>query len=95
MTIKIQYNYKGLEQAMLTGSGIERVEREVMEQKLSEIQGQFIADFGFTGKFKIESGEAKPGKYGTTRTKFKIVAADVKTRAILKQHPGWLGKFID
>ena len=54
MTTKIQYNYKGLEQAMLTGSGIERVEREVMEQKLSEIQGQFIVDFGFTGKSNLE-----------------------------------------
>lgn len=95
MAIKIWLDHKGVEQSMLNGSGIEQVEREMMELKLSEIQGQFIVDFGVEGKFEIVAKVSNPSaKYGTRRTGYRIVAADAKTTAILKRHPGWLGKFI-
>lgn len=95
MGIKIQYNYRGLEKALLNGSSIKKVEREVMERKLSEIQGQFIVDFGVEGKFEIVAKVSNPStKYGTRRTGYRIIAANAKTTAILKHHPGWLGKFI-
>lgn len=95
MAIKIWLDYKGVEQSMLNGPGIEQTERETMEQKLSEIQGQFIVDFGVEGKFEIVVKVSSPStKYGTRRTGYRIVAADAKTAAILKRHPGWLGKFL-
>lgn len=95
MTIKIWLDYKGVEQSMLNGPGIEQIERETMEQKLSEIQGQFIVDFGVEGKFEIVAKASSPStKYGTRRTGYRIVAADAKTAIILKRHPGWLGKFL-
>lgn len=95
MTIKVWLNSQGVEQTMLNGVKLERVEREIMEQKLSEIQGQFVTDFGTEGTFEIVAKTSNPSaRYGTQRTGYRITAADAKTTAILKRHPGWLGKFI-
>lgn len=94
MGIKIWLDNKGLEQTMLTGSGIERIEREVMERRLSEIQGQFIIDFGFEGKFEIKSQETQPDKNGVVRARYMIAAADARTTATLQRQRGWLNKFV-
>jgi len=94
MTIKVWLNNKGLEQAMLTGPGVERVERELMERKLSEVQGQFIIDFGFEGKFEIKSQETQPDKNGVVRARYIISAADAKTTTALQRRRGWLNKFV-
>lgn len=93
MSIDIWWDNKALEK-VLQGSGIEHLERETMEQKLSEIRGQFITDFGTEGEFEIVSKAAQSTKYGTSRLKFMIIPASAKTRAILKRHPGWLAKFV-
>lgn len=94
MAIKIWMESAGV-QDILNGDKIASIEREVMESKLSEIQAQFLMDFGFEGSFMIEEHTSSPNpKFGTTRTTFRIVASDVRTGAILKRHQGWLNKFI-
>lgn len=94
MATKIYYNSSGV-QDVLMGEKLANLEREMMESKLSEIQAQFVMDFGTEGAFMIEQHTSAPNpKFGTTRTTFRIVATDAKTGAILKRHPGWLDKFI-
>lgn len=94
MSIKIWLDSMGVEQSLLNGSGIESIEHNIAYQKLTEIQGQFIVDFGIEGKFEIKQRTTHPSaKFGTSRTAFMIIAADKRTAAILKRHPGWLSKF--
>lgn len=95
MAISIWLDNKFVESKLLNGSSIEGVEREIMEGRLAEIQGQFLMDFGIEGLFKVEGRVTAPSsRFGTHRTSFKISAADTKTAAILRRNPGWLAKFI-
>lgn len=93
MAIRIWMEPSGV-QNLLTDDKLANLEREMMENKLAEVQAQFVMDFGFEGKFAIEQHTSAPNpKFGTTRTTFRIVPADGRTGAILKRHQGWLGKF--
>lgn len=94
MSIKIWLDSAVIERRLLNGAALEAIEREIMSQKLSEIQGQFIMDFGIEGVFKIDGKTTNPSRYGTSRTAFKISAADARTAAVLAKNPGWLGKFV-
>lgn len=94
MSIKIWLDSAVVERRLLNGAALETIEREIMSQKLSEIQGQFIMDFGVEGGFKVEGKTTNASRYGTSRTAFKISAADAKTTAILRRNPSWLVKFI-
>lgn len=94
MSIKVWLDSKGIEQSMLNGAGLELVEHDLANQVISEIKGQFIIDFGFEGDFIYERHTTAPsGKYGTSRTAFRIVPGNKQTAAILSRHPGWLAKF--
>jgi len=96
VAIKIWLDSKGVERAMLNGTKLAQVEREIMEQKVVEVQAQFLMDFGMGGEFDVVAKLSRPSrKFGTSRTKYRIVANNAKTAAILKRHPGWLAKFIE
>ena len=66
---------------------VKNLEQEVMEQALSLVKAEFLAQFGFSGEFEIQY---RPTPY---RMAFRLRAADARTGAILKRHPGWLAKF--
>lgn len=94
MSIKIWLDSAVVERKLLNGSALETLERDIMSQKLTEIEGQFLVDFGVEGAFRIDGKTTQPSRYGTSRTAFRISAADARTTIILKRHPGWLSQFL-
>ena len=88
--IGIYYNEAGLRQIM-KGSGISQLEQQIMMQKCSQIQAEFLHHFGFAGKFEVKRIETRSRR---SRVAFKVAAADARTNAALKKEPGWLAKFL-
>ena len=90
--IGIWLNDSGVASILRYNNRLESMEREIMEQKLSEIKAQFLTTFGTEGSFEIKAIQTRPGKrYG--RLVYRICANDRKTGAILKSNPGWLKQF--
>ena len=67
---------------------LQSLEQHAIQSALSAAEAQFLSQFGFQGKFEIQG-------FVTNRYNFKLVAADRRTAAVLKKHPGWLSKFVD
>lgn len=88
--ISIFYNEPGLREIM-KGPEISKLEEEIMMQKYSQIQAEFLNHFGFVGKFEVKRKETRSRR---SRVSFRVVAADARTTSALKKEPGWLAKFI-
>ena len=81
---------------ILNGDNIKRVERELMESRLAEVNNKFLQEFGFEGVFRIEAKTTNPDrKYGTTRVSYRIAADDRRTTAALNRQSGWLNQFLE
>lgn len=72
---------------LMKNAKIDSLEREIMMRTLDEVRANFIQDFGFQGEFTVSYEPTK------VRSRFKIKAANSRTGAVLKAHPGWLGRF--
>lgn len=88
--IGIYYDQDGL-RAILKGQGIAQMEQQMMAQKLSRVEAEFLQHFGFEGGFEIKRVDTNSRR---SRTTYRIVANNGRTGAALKREPGWLGKFI-
>lgn len=88
--IGIYYDENGL-RSIMKGPEIANIEQDIMMQRLSQVKAEFLNHFGFEGNFEIKKVDTNSKR---SRTTFRIVASDARTGAILKQHPGWLAKFI-
>lgn len=88
--IGIYYDETGL-RAIMKGPEIANIEQEIMMQKLSQIEAEFLQTFGFTGKFEIKKVDTSSRR---SRTTFRIIASNARTAAALKRQPNWLNKFI-
>ena len=88
--IGIYYNESGIREIM-KGQPIANLEQQIMMQKLSQVQAEFLQTFGFQGKFEIRRVDTKSRR---SRTSFRIVATDARTTAALKKQPGWLARFL-
>lgn len=78
---------------------ISSMEQNIMMRKLDQVKAAFLQDFGFEGKFKIESHSTSGaththGKWHGGRTSWRITADDARTTAALKRQPGWLKQFV-
>lgn len=86
--IKFWLDRPGAGEEILKGnSKVKKLEQKVMEDALSEIQAEFLTEFGFEGRFELQF------KPTSLRSAYRIRAADKRTGAILKAHPLWLDKF--
>ena len=97
--MKIYWDNKEME-GLMKSSKISTMEQDIMMQKLDQIKAAFMQEFGFDGKFDIQSKTTSgtlriKGKLHGGRISFRIRAADARTAAVLKRQPGWLGKFIN
>lgn len=88
--IGIYYDEQGIRNIM-KGPEIQSMEREIMQQKLSQIQADFFQHFGFQGNFALKVVMTNSKR---SRASFRLVANDSRTTAALKREPGWLAKFI-
>lgn len=88
--IGIYYNESGLREIM-KGQKIADIEQQIMSQKLSQVQAEFLQHFGTEGNFIVKKVDTNSRR---SRTTFRIVANDAKTSAMLKRQPGWLNKFL-
>lgn len=88
--IGIYYNEPALREIM-KGNEISKMEQEIMTQKLSQVQAEFLQQFGFEGKFELKAVTTNSRR---SRVTYRIVAANARTGAALKRQPGWLGQFI-
>lgn len=88
--IGIYYDQAGL-RAIMKGPEIANIEQEIMMQKLSQIEAEFLQTFGFTGEFEIKRVDTSSRR---SRTTFRIIASNARTAAVLKRKPNWLSKFI-
>lgn len=88
--IGIFYNESTLRD-ILKGQPIANMEQQIMMQKLSQVQAEFLQHFGFEGKFELRRTNTNSRR---SRTTFRIVASNARTSAALKREPGWLGKFL-
>lgn len=88
--IGIYYDENGLRD-ILKGNEISQMEQQIMMERISRVQSEFLQRFGFNGKFEIKRIDTNSRR---SRTTFRIVASDAKTTAVLKREPGWLDKFI-
>ena len=82
------------EQAMrniMKGPEISGIEQDLMMQKLSQIQAEFLQTFGFEGSFEIKRVDTNSKR---SRTTFRIVASDSRTAGVLKRQPGWMARFL-
>lgn len=86
--VKIWLDSAGIQDILKHNSNLQAMEQDIMQQKLNQIQAEFLQAFGSEGNFYISKEEVK------SRTRFAIRARDRKTGAILKSHPGWLDQFI-
>lgn len=85
-TWNFKLNYAGGSNILKNNEKLRQLEEQMIQERLSRIQAQFISDFGTEGNFEIKF------TVGQARMNYRIVAADAKTGAILKNHPKWLEK---
>ena len=88
--VGIYYNESGLREIM-KGEKIEKMEEQIMAQKLSQIEAEFLQHFGFEGKFELKAVTTNSRR---SRVTFRVASASSRTTAALKREPGWLGKFL-
>ena len=88
--IGIYYDESGLREIM-KGKEIGQIEEQIMAQKLSLVQADFLQHFGFQGKFEIKAVATNSRR---SRITYRVVSANSRTTAALKREPGWLTKFI-
>lgn len=88
--IGIYYNEPGLRDIMKDPK-LGEMEQGIMQQKLSQVQAEFLQHFGFEGKFEIKAVVTNSRR---SRLTYRIAASDAKTTAALKKEPGWIAKFI-
>lgn len=88
--IGIYYNEDGL-RAIMKSPEMEKIEEDIMQQKLSQIQAEFLQTFGFQGSFGLRAVATNSKR---SRLSYRIVAEDAKTTAALKKQPGWLARFL-
>lgn len=85
-------------QEIMSSSKMESMEQEIMMQKKSEIEAAFLNEFGVPASFRISiirsGNKTWHGRRFAGRVIFRVLPDDKRTRAILRQHPGWLGKFL-
>lgn len=79
---------------LMNGDKISAIEQDIIMQKLGEVQALFLQEFGFEGKFEVKKVTTSGGRGHRYRTSFRILATDPRTGRVLKQNPGWLGKFL-
>lgn len=72
---------------LMKNAKVDSLEREIMMNTLDEVRAAFLQEFGFQGEFNLSYEPTR------LRSRFKIKAANARTGAVLKAHPGWLGKF--
>lgn len=103
MKHKISIGYEestnGISGVMLS-PGLENMEREIMLRKKSEVEAAFLQSFGVQGEFKFSVVRSTfknkigwNGRHGY-RVIFRIIPDNARTYAILRQHPGWINRFI-
>ena len=88
------YDEAGLSRLLQRDPDLQKLEQEIMMQKLDEVRARFLQDFGTEGAFELKAASTGGGANHRPRTAFRICAADAKTGAILKRNPGWLGQFM-
>ena len=72
---------------LMKNAKVDSLEREIMMNTLDEVRAAFLQEFGFQGEFNLSYEPTR------LRSRFKIKAANARTGAVLKAHPGWLGRF--
>lgn len=90
MSVKIYYDEGGLRDIM-KGQSIQKLEQDIMMQKLDEIKASFLQSFGFEGEFETKVVMTNSKR---SRASYRIVPSDKKTTAVLKAHPGWMSQFL-
>ena len=88
--IGIYFDENGL-RSIMKGQAIQRIEQEIMQRKLSQVQNEFLQTFGFQGDFEIKAVATNSRR---SRITYRITAANARTVAALKRQPGWLAKFV-
>ena len=88
--IGIYYDEHGLREIM-KGHEISNLEQDIMSKKLAQVKAEFLQQFGIEGQFELKAVTTNSRR---SRVTYRIVTASPRTTAILKNHPGWLGKFI-
>ena len=88
--IGVYYDEQGLRNIM-KGPEIAKMEQQIMMERLSRVKAEFLQTFGFEGSFELKKVDTNSRR---SRTTFRIVATNARTGAILKNNPGWLGKFL-
>lgn len=94
--IKFYLNQQGTQEEIYLGSHkLNELGREVAERALGEARAAFLQEFGVPPALNLEFRYSKISSpyVSGVRPVYRIRAADVGTGAILKAHPGWLGKF--
>lgn len=93
MAVKIWLDDNGVADILRRNPNLQEMEQETMQQRLDEIRADFLTEFGEEGNFELHAIQTREGKtHG--RLTYRIVAADAKTTAVLKKHPGWLGRYM-
>ena len=94
---KFYLDQQGVQEVIYHSTKLSETERQIYERALSQATASFLQEFGTEGKFVVEFKRAKvshiKAQAGATRPTYRIKAADAKTGAILKAHPGWLARF--
>lgn len=86
--VRIWYDKKNIGNDILKGNQkLKDMERNAIQHALNNVEAQFMQQFGFQGKFEVKYD---PTKY---RSRFRLIAADARTTAVLKKNPGWLKQF--
>lgn len=88
--IGIYYNESGIRNIM-KGPEIQKMEQEIMQRKLAQVQAEFLQTFGFQGEFALKAVVTNSER---NRLSYRITANNARTTVALKRQPGWLGKFI-
>lgn len=88
--IGIYYDETGLRNIMKSPK-LDKMEQEIMQQKLSQIQAEFLQHFGFEGAFELKAVVTNSRR---SRLTYRIVSSNAKTTAALKSQPGWMDKFL-
>lgn len=90
MPVKIFFDESGMREIM-KGEPIQKLEQDIMMQKLDQVKASFLQSFGFEGNFECKVTMTNSKR---SRASFRIVASDKRTGATLKANPGWLGQFL-
>lgn len=96
--MKIYWNNDAME-GLMKSDKIDKIEHDIMMQKLDEIKAAFLQEFGFEGAFSIQqvvtSGTVRiNSSLHGGRVSYRIKADDARTAAVLKRQQGWLGRFV-